>query len=63
MAISLFIKTDTNVNLKYILIISHTSLTFSDAKSVGALKKCKTFVGQKMPTTMLRFKKMLQSGA
>ena len=57
MAISLFIKTDANVNLKYILIISHTSLTFSDEKSVGALKKCKTFVGQKMPTTMLRFKK------
>ena len=56
MVISLFIKTDAAVNPKYILIISHTSLTFSDEKSVGALKKCKTFVGQKMPATMLRFK-------
>ena len=42
MAISLFIKADANVNPKYILITSHTSLTFSDEKSVGALKKCKT---------------------
>ena len=56
MVISLFIKTDAAVNPKYILIISHTSLTFSDEKSVGALKKCKTFVGQKMPSKMLRFK-------
>ena len=56
MAISLFIKTDADVNPKYILIISHTSLTFSDEKSVGALKKCKTFVGQKIPAKMLRLK-------
>ena len=42
MAISLFIKADANVNPKYILITSHTSLTFSDEKSVDALKKCKT---------------------
>ena len=56
MAISLFIKTDANVNPNCILKISHTSLTFSDEKSVGALKKCKTFVGQKMPSKMLRFK-------
>ena len=56
MAISLFIKTDANVKPNCILKISHTSLTFSDEKSVGALKKCKTFVGQKMPSKMLRFK-------
>ena len=56
MAISLFIKTDANVNPTYILMRSHTSLTFSDEKSVGALKKCKTFVGQKIPAKMLRFK-------
>ena len=56
MAISLFIKTDANVNPTYILMRSHTSLTFSDEKSVGALKKCKTFVGQKIPAKMLGFK-------
>ena len=56
MAISLFIKTDANVNPTYILMRSHTSLTFSDEKSVGALKKCKTFVGQKIPAKILRFK-------
>ena len=56
MAISLFIKTDANVNPTSILMRSHTSLTFSDEKSVGALKKCKTFVGQKIPAKMLRFK-------
>ena len=53
---SLFIKTDTNVNPTSILMRSHTSLTFSDEKSVGALKKCKTFVGQKIPAKILRFK-------
>ena len=42
MEISLFIKTDAYVNPKYIFIISHTPLTFSDEKSVAALKKCKT---------------------
>ena len=56
MVISLFIKTDANVNPTSILMRSHTSLTFSDEKSVGALKKCKTFVGQKIPAKILRFK-------
>ena len=56
MVISLFIKTDANVNPTSILMRSHTSLAFSDEKSVGALKKCKTFVGQKIPAKMLRFK-------
>ena len=55
MAISLFIKTDANVNPTYILMRSHTSLTFSDEKSVGALKKCKTFVGQKNACQNVKF--------
>ena len=32
-----------------------TSLTFSVEKSGGALKKCKTFVGEKMPSTKLSY--------
>ena len=36
---------------KYSPINKLTSLTFSAEKSGGALKKCKTFVGEKMPST------------
>jgi len=32
-----------------------TSLTFSVEKSGGALKKCKTFVGEKMPSIKLSY--------